>query len=60
MSEVARKTFLANYEKFMTASFVDVKSRKHKNYRQIIKERVFDIERTLLNNTDYTPYVFYS
>ena len=60
MNEVARKTFLANYEKFMTASFVDVKSRKRKNYRQIIKETVFDVERTLLNNTDYTPYVFYS
>ncbi|MEA1900268.1 MAG: CRISPR-associated endonuclease Cas1 [Thermodesulfobacteriota bacterium] len=60
MNEAARKTFLANHERFMTASFVDVKSRKRKNYRQIIKERVFDIERTLLNNTDYTPYVFYS
>jgi CRISPR-associated protein Cas1 len=60
MNEAARKTFLANYERFMTAFFVDVKSRKRKNYRQIIKERVFDVERTLLNNTDYTPYVFYS
>ena len=60
MNEAARKTFLANYERFMTASFVDVKSRKRKNYRQIIKERVLDIERTLLNNNDYTPYVFYS
>jgi CRISPR/Cas system-associated endonuclease Cas1 len=60
MNDAARKTFLANHERFMTASFVDVKSRKRKNYRQIIKERVFDIERILLNNTDYTPYVFYS
>lgn len=60
MNESARKTFLTNYERFMTASFVDVKSRKRKNYRQIIKERVLDIERTLLNNTDYTPFVFYS
>lgn len=60
MNEAARKTFLANYERFMTASFVDVKSRKRKNYRQIIKERVFNIESALLNNTEYTPYVFYS
>ena len=60
MDDRARKSYLANYEKFMTTTFLDVKTKKQKNYRQIIKEKVLEMERALLNNTDYTPYVFYS
>jgi CRISPR-associated protein Cas1 len=60
MDDKARKSFLANYEKFMTASFVDYKTRERKNYRQIIREKVLNTEQMLLNNIDYKPYIFYS
>lgn len=60
MDDVARKTFLANYEKFMTATFLDVKTKKRKNYREIILERVKEMEQTVLTKKDYMPYVYYS
>jgi len=59
MEDKARETFLSNYEKFMTAYFTDVKSKKQKNYRQILQERVLELERLLLHKSDYTPYLFY-
>jgi CRISPR-associated protein Cas1 len=55
----ALKTFLGNYEKFMTAPFIDPASRQSTSYREIVKRRVTVLERTLLNNADYEPYLFY-
>ena len=60
MSDLAKRIFLSNYEKFMTAPFVDMKTREKKNFRKIIRERVRGIERAILNKSDYAPYVFYS
>ena len=60
MDDKARKSFLANYEKFMTARFVDNKTRETKNYRQIIQEKVLNTEQMLLNSIDYEPYIFYA
>ena len=59
MSDKARETYLNNYEKFMTAGFRDAKRKKQTNYREIIKERVLDLERVLLRNAEYSPYIFY-
>ncbi len=60
MNDNALKNYLQNYERFMTATFVDVKTRDRKNYRQVIRENIRRLENVLLNNIDYTPYVFYS
>ncbi len=60
MNDVARKTFLANYEKFMTTNFLETKTKKQKNYRKIIRERARKMEQVVINSADYTPYVFYS
>jgi CRISPR-associated protein Cas1 len=60
MNDKARKSFLKNYEKFMVAPFVDLKTRRQMNYRKIIKENVIKLERLLLDNTEYEPYSFYS
>ncbi len=58
--EKAIKAHLTNYEKFMTASFTDNKTREQKNYRQVIRENVARAEKVLMENTDYRPYIFYS
>ncbi|QTA80270.1 Putative CRISPR-associated endonuclease Cas1 [Desulfonema limicola] len=60
MDEQAIKAYLSNYEKFMTASFADMKTKKQTNYREIIRGNVFKMENVLLNNTEYQPYIFYS
>ena len=59
MSDIARETFLSNYEKFMTADFHDAGRKKQTNYRKIIKERVLELERLLLHKSEYSPYLFY-
>ena len=60
MDDEARKTYLANYEKFMTAPFHDPSDKKRKSYRELTRERIIELERALLNKTDYTPYLFLS
>lgn len=54
-----RKLYLKNYEKFMTTSFVDYKTRERKNYRQVMRENVVKVERLLLHGENYEPYRFY-
>jgi len=51
MDEKAIRAYLTNYEKFMTASFTDKKSRERKNYRQVIRENVARAEKVLMENT---------
>ncbi len=60
MDDTTIKNFLNNYEKFMTASFVDVKTRERKNYREIMRENVVKLEKTMLDEIPYIPYLFYS
>lgn len=48
MKDSARNFFLANYENFMTASFLDIKTKKSTNYRKILQERVYEIEKSNL------------
>lgn len=60
MNDQSRKTYLANYEKFMTACFEDPNSKKRRNYRGIIKEKVMGLERAILNRGDYVPYLLHS
>jgi hypothetical protein len=40
MDDKARNGYLRNYEKFMTASFIDARTRKRMHFRKIIKDRV--------------------
>ncbi len=60
MDDAALKTYLKNYEKYMTSLFVDMKTREQKTYRQILRENVYKFEQAVLNGTDYEPHVFYS
>ncbi|OQY58835.1 MAG: hypothetical protein B6245_09850 [Desulfobacteraceae bacterium 4572_88] len=60
MDEKAIRAYLTNYEKFMTASFTDKRSREQKNYRKVIRENIARTEQVLMENTDYRPYIFYS
>lgn len=60
MDDAARKTFLLNYEKFMTACFHDPETGKRKNFREVMREKVIGLERAVLNRAEYKPYVYYS
>ncbi len=59
LEDNARKTYLKNYEKFMTTSFVDSKTRKRQNYRQVMRKNGIKVERLLLHGEGYEPYGFY-
>lgn len=59
MDSPAMKTFLSNYEKFMTTDFLNVQSKKRTNYRQIIRDQVNNLEKTLLHNEEYKCYLYY-
>jgi len=60
MNEQTIKIYIKNYQKFMTAGFVDRRSRKNTNYREIIQQNVYKLENVLLNNEEYKPYILYS
>lgn len=59
MNEKAKETYLRNYEKFMTARFIDKSNREPTTFRKILHGRVNELERSLLDAADYTPYIYY-
>ncbi len=60
MDDAARKTFLSNYEKFMTARFLDSPTGNQTCFREVVKAKVLGLERAVLNRAEYMPYVFNS
>ena len=60
MDEEAMKSFLANYEKFMATPFQDPVAGKHKNFREILREKVVSLERSVLNRSEYAPFLYHS
>ncbi len=60
MDDTARKNFLANYENFMTSKFIDAKTEKYINFRQVIRERVEQLERAVINNEPYSPFILHA
>lgn len=60
MDENAKKAYLKNYEKFMTASFIDYKTRERTTFRDIIRKNALQLEKCLLNNEEYKAFVFYA
>lgn len=60
MDEAARKTYISNYEKFMTVHFQDLTTGKRISYRDVLREKVLSLERALLNRTEYKPYIYFS
>lgn len=60
MNDSALKSYLANYEKFMETSFQDGRTKKNVNFRGILREKVLDLERTLLHNAEYQPYLYFT
>jgi len=60
MKDEVSKAIIRNYEKFMTSSFIDVKSRERVTYRQIVRERVREAEKVVMEKRTYRPYLFYS
>jgi len=59
MDSTATKTYLSNYEKFMTMEFMNVQSKKRTHYRQILRDQVSNLEKTLLQNEEYKCYLYY-
>ena len=57
MDDAARKAFLTNYERFMTARFQDPGIAKRVSYREIMKEKVGGLECALLNRAELKPYL---
>lgn len=60
MDDSARKTFILNYERFMTAHFQDPGSGKRRDFREVVREKVMGLERAVLNRAEYKPYAYYS
>jgi len=60
MDDSALKTYLSNYENFMTASFQDASKEPRKSYREVLREKVLSLERALLNRSEYTPYLLHT
>jgi len=60
MDEKAKKVYLKNYEKFMTASFVGYNTRERTTFRDILRKNAIQLERFLLNNEKYRPFIFYA
>lgn len=59
MNDRARRIFLQNYERFVTASFIDPSSSRETTYQHIISDRVTALENLLLHEAQYKPFLFY-
>ena len=59
MTRSALKTYLANYEQFVSSHFKDKHLSRRMNFRKIFKQQVRMLEGLLLHNAEYTPYLFY-
>jgi capsid portal protein len=60
MDNTVRKNFLANYENFITSKFIDAKTKKYINFRQVIRERVQQSEQAVINNEPYSPFILHA
>ena len=60
MKDKLRKAYLQNYEKFTTSLFIDYSSREQTCFRNILRKNVLQLEKCLLNDEDYKPFVFYA
>lgn len=60
MDDDARRVYLTNYERFMTACFQDRATAKRMNYREVLREKVMGLERALLNGSEYKSYVLHA
>uniref|UniRef100_A0A831ZL28 CRISPR-associated endonuclease Cas1 n=1 Tax=Desulfacinum infernum TaxID=35837 RepID=A0A831ZL28_9BACT len=59
MNEKALRTFLNNYERFVTSAFVQPATKEKTHYRALFRLQVCRLERTLLKEAAYEPYLFY-
>lgn len=60
MSDELRKAYLQNYEKFMTTPFVPYGNKEQTCFRDVFRANVRQLERCLLDNEKYDPFVFYA
>lgn len=60
LTDSSKRKFLANYEGFMTADFVDKTDGKRLNFRQVLKDRVKNLETAVMNGDDYIPFILRS
>ncbi len=60
MDDNARKIFLRNYDSFMTTGFVDNYTRRLVNFREVVRERVEKLEKTVIDGAKYSAFVLYS
>lgn len=60
MDDAARKAYVKNFEKFMTAEFTDNRSREQTSFREMIRRNVSGLEKLLLEGEPYRPFRLYS
>jgi CRISPR-associated protein Cas1 len=57
MDDAARKAYVKNFEKFMTAEFFERRSEETVTFRKIIRGNVADLEKHLLEGEPYRPFL---
>ncbi len=57
MDDAARKAYVKNFEKFMTAEFSERRSGETSTFRKIIRRNVAGLEKRLLEREPYRPFL---
>jgi CRISP-associated protein Cas1 len=57
MDDAARKAYVKNFEKFMTAEFVERRSDETNTFRKIIRGNIAGLEKHLLEGEPYRPFL---
>jgi CRISPR-associated protein Cas1 len=60
MDDNSRKTFISNYEAFMNAPFATRKEGEVTNFREVLRDRVKCLEKAVMEDQAYTPFLFRS
>jgi CRISP-associated protein Cas1 len=56
IDQTGKKSFLIEYEKFMTSSFTHKISREETNFRQVLHIQALVMQKTILNKIEYSPF----
>lgn len=56
MDEGARTNFLANYENYMTAPFLNSENEERRTYRDVCRGMIEQLENVILNDGTYSPF----
>ncbi len=60
MNDDSRKIFLRNYDGFMTTEFLERRTNKLIDFRQVVRTRVENLEDTVLERSKYLPFTMHA